>query len=434
MNTVLQTTFNNILLMHNTKDFKYLLAVSGGVDSMVLLDLFRRTNVQFLVAHCNFQLRGEDSIGDEEFVRNLCAKHQIPFHTIRFDVQNYVESGNYSVEMACRNLRYDWFNELMKINHINYLVTAHHLQDNLETFMINLSRGTGLKGLVGMQISTDRIFRPLIESSKKEILDYSKFYDLKWREDYTNQTDIYVRNKIRHHITPVLQEIHPSFESNFQKTLSILNDSESFIQDQINIIRKELIPDETYTLIPIRKLDNLKNKDFIQFYLFEKYGFKSVDLINKLKISENSRVLLSNEYRLIKDRNNLILQRLSSKSINEIDIEHGEVKINSLNLKFIQETSKIENAMEVLDADKISFPLKLRKYQEGDYFYPFGMNGKKKLISKFFKDLKFSKIDKEEAWMLVDSQNRIVWVVNQRIDDRFKVELNCKNFLNIIAC
>lgn len=434
MNTSVYATFRDILLKHNAKENKYLLAISGGVDSMVLLDLFRQTSTQFSVAHCNFQLRGQDSIGDEEFVRDYCGKYQIPFHHIRFDVEEYKQTGNFSTEMACRNLRYNWFDEVMQLNQLDYLVTAHHLNDNIETFLINLSRGTGLKGLTGMPISTDKIFRPLINLSKQSILDYAEVNQIKWREDYTNQSDDYVRNRIRHHITPVLNELHPKFESNFLKTSLILNDSESFIQNQIDQIRKEIIPNDTTSIISISYLDNLKNKDFVQFYLFEKYGFNNIDLINKLKVSDNSSELKSKDYRLIKDRENLILQKLEVSQNDEIIIEQGSVEIKSLNLKFVQSKDQISESKEVIDFDKLKFPLKLRKAKEADIFHPIGMNGKKKLISKFFKDIKLSKIEKENTWLLVDADDRIIWVVNYRLDERFKTEKNSKNFLNIIEC
>ena len=434
MNSALLDTFKGILLKHNTKDFNYLLAISGGVDSMVLLDLFRQTSVQFHVAHCNFQLRGDDSIGDEELVRNYCAKNLIPFHSTRFNVQEFKDSGNYSTEMACRILRYNWFDEIMKVNHLDYLVTAHHLNDNLETFLINLSRGTGIKGLVGMKISTDSIFRPLIEIDKDSILDYAEMHNIVWREDYTNATDDYTRNKIRHHITPVLKEIHPNFLNNFQKTVSFLNDAEEFIYHQIEEIRQRLIPDESYSIISIKELDQLKNQNFILFQLFEIYGFKDIELIHKLKVSSNSSEIKSSSHRLIKDREHLILKSFDRSPKNEIIIKQGEVEFKSLNLKFIPTKSKIENVLEVLDLDKLIYPLKFRNYQEGDVFYPIGMNGKKKLVSKFFKDLKLSKIEKEEALLLVNSEDEIVWIVGYRLDERFKIDSNSKNFLNIIEC
>ena len=435
MNSTLQEQFKAIILRHNAKDNKFLLAISGGIDSMVFLDLFRQTTFNFQVAHCNFQLRGNDSDLDEALVRDYCAKNQIPFHHIRFDVEAYKQTGNFSTEMACRNLRYEWFKELMKMNQLDFLVTAHHLDDNIETFIINLSRGTGLRGLSGIpELSDQHILRPLIHFSKDEIIAYAKENEIVWREDCSNATDDYTRNKIRHHITPILKEVHPNFNQNFESTLSILKDAQSFITNQIEKIRAQFIPDENYSEINIEELNQLNNLDFIQFYLFEKYGFKDVNLINKLKLGENSAELKSTTHRLIKNRENLILTTIDNTSTNEIIIEQGEVEIKSLNLKLFCSDAKSDAAIECLDADKISFPIRLRKIKEGDFFYPIGMKGQKKLISKYFKDIKLSKIDKEKEWLLVDSQDRIIWVVNYRIDDRFKLSEHSMNFLNIIVC
>lgn len=435
MRMSMKSEFQRILLNHNTKGFKYLLAISGGVDSMVLLDLFRHSVASFQVAHCNFQLRENDSIQDQLMVQQYCGRHQIPFHTINFDVEAFKATGNYSTEMACRLLRYRWFDEIMQVNHLDYLVTAHHLDDNIETFLINLSRGTGVSGLRGMKIlSHQNIFRPLLNFTKECLLTYAHENSIHWREDSSNGTDDYTRNKIRHHITPLLRELHPQFDSNFKHTLNILSDTEDFILNQIQSIRNDLIPHDFNCKIKISALDQLKPKDFIQFYLFDYYGFKDVDLINQLKQSDNSSELRSKTHRLIKEREYLILTQLSEIDSDEIIIEQEEVKINSLNLKFVCSNGRLDNASEILDGDQIQYPIRLRKAKEGDFFYPLGMNGKRKLISKFFKDLKFSKIEKEDAWLLVDNQDQILWVVNHRIDHRFRIKEHSMNFLNIIVC
>ena len=433
-NTTIEAEFRRILLNHNTQQYKYLLAISGGVDSMVLLELFKNTSTHFEVAHCNFQLRGKDSDSDEILVRDYCAKHQIPFHSVKFNVDEFKQTGNYSTEMACRKLRYDWFDEVMKVNHSDFLVTAHHLNDNIETFLINLSRGTGLKGLVSMVEANDKIFRPLIHISKEEILNFATDSQIIWQEDYTNATDDYTRNKIRHHIIPVLNEIHPAFETNFDKTLSILNQTQNFISNQIDKIRKQIIYDEDYSVIEIRALNEMDDAEFIQFQLFEKYGFKDVDLINKLKMAENSSEITSTNYRLIKNRDFLLLIRKSEHTENEIIIGQEEINLESVNLKFVQSDQRLSEANEIINADNIYFPIRLRKPKEGDFFYPLGMKNQKKLISKFFKDIKLSKIEKEKAWLLVDNNDHIIWVVNYRLDERFKLKENNKNFLNIIVC
>lgn len=434
MNSIVYDSFKPILLNHNKKDYKYLLAISGGVDSMVLLDLFRQTATQFQVAHCNFQLRGADAFADEDLVRHYCGKHQIPFHSIQFNVEEFKATGNYSTEMACRILRYNWFDKIIKQNNLDYLVTAHHLNDNIETFMINLSRGTGIKGLIGMQIENNKIFRPLLHLTKEQILTYAKINNLVWHEDYTNLTDEYTRNKIRHHITPILNEIHPKFESNFLKTLGFLNDTNNFVTNQIENIRNLLISDDNYAEIEISKLEDLNDKDFVQFHLFEKYGFTNLDAIEKLKIADNSSEIASSTHRLIKNRTKLILARLENRNNEEIIINQEKIDLESITLEFIKSDLRLEYAKEFIDTKNIQFPLKIRKIKQGDYFFPIGMKGQKKMISKYLKDLKLSKIEKEQTWLLVDNKDQIIWVIDQRLDERFKINNNTKEFLNIIVC
>ena len=430
----LQFKFNEILKNHNFTFRRYLLAISGGVDSMVLLDLFRQTSANFQVAHCNFQLRGEDSNGDEEFVRNYCGLHNIPFHSVRFDVEAYQKTGNYSVEMACRNLRYDWFAEIQQINHLEDLVTAHHSDDNIETFLINLSRGTGLKGLVGMQIDNGKIFRPLLNFTKNDLLEYAKNNTLAWREDYTNATDDYIRNKNRHHILPVLKEVHTQFDENFLATLSHINDNYLIVQQRVDELASCLFTGSNPIKIEIKELKKLEPLETYIHYLFEKYNFNSPYEILKFLDAETGSEIKSTTYRLIKDREYLLLKNIEEIDDNEITILDDFIEIKSLNLKFVKSINPHENATEIVDFTSILFPLKLRKVKEGDYFYPIGMKGQKKLISKFMKDLKLSKLEKEQVWLLCDQKDQIIWVVNYRLDERFKTTKASKNFLNITLC
>ena len=430
----LQFKFNEILKNHNFTFRRYLLAISGGVDSMVLLDLFRQTSANFQVAHCNFQLRGEDSNGDEEFVRNYCGLHNIPFHSVRFDVEAYQKTGNYSVEMACRNLRYDWFAEIQQINHLDDLVTAHHSDDNIETFLINLSRGTGLKGLIGMQIDNGKIFRPLLSFTKNDLLEFAKNNTLAWREDYTNATDDYTRNKIRHHILPVLKEVHTQFDENFLATLNHINDNYLIVQQRVNEIASCLFTGINPIKIEIKELKKLEPLETYIHYLFEKYNFNSPYEILKFLDAETGSEIKSTTYRLIKDREYLLLKNIEEIDDNEITILDDFIEIKSLNLKFVKSINPHENATEIVDFTSILFPLKLRKVKEGDSFYPIGMKGQKKLISKFMKDLKLSKLEKEQVWLLCDQKDQIIWVVNYRLDERFKTTKASKNFLNITLC
>ena len=426
--------FREILLQHNFPQHYYLLAISGGVDSMILLNLFRESSAKFQVAHCNFQLRGDDAIRDEEFVRDYCAKHTIPFHSVKFDVEVYQKTGNYSVEMACRNLRYDWFKEVQKVNNLDYLVTAHHLDDNLETFIINLSRGTGLKGLVGMQIDNGKIFRPLLEFTKSQLIAYAQENNLDWKEDYTNETDDYTRNKIRHHISPILKEIHPQFNTNFLQTLEFLNDNQQIIAQQIQLVKTSLFKGENPIRINVDELKKLNPLASYLHYLFESYGFLSTKELIKFLDSNTGSEIKSDTYRLIKDRNDLLLISIKNSIENEIQILDDFIEINSLNLKFVKSKNPNEYATEIVDFTTISFPLKLRKVREGDFFYPIGMGGKKKLVNKFMKDLKLSKLEKENVWLLCDQNDQIIWIVNHRLDERFKTTQTSKNFLNITLC
>ncbi|WP_353096233.1 tRNA lysidine(34) synthetase TilS [Empedobacter brevis] len=433
-NKSIQQEFKQLLALHSFATHRYLLAISGGIDSMILLDLFRQTSANFQVAHCNFQLRGEESNGDEMFVREYCGKYNIPFHSVRFDVAVYQRTGNYSVEMACRNLRYDWFEEIQQQNQLDVLVTAHHLDDNIETFLINLSRGTGLKGLIGMQIDNGKIFRPLLNFTKNDLLAYAQSNEINWREDATNATDDYTRNKIRHHITPVLKQLHPQFDENFLTSLNHIHGNYQIIQQQIEEIRTNLFSGDNPIQIEISQLKKLQPLETYLHYLFEKYGFYSSKEILKFLDAETGSEIKSATYRLIKNRENLLLQTREEENEEEITIFNDLIEINSLNLKFVKSINPHENATEIVDFTSILFPLKLRKVKEGDYFFPIGMKGQKKLMSKFMKDLKLSKLEKEKVWLLCDQKDQIIWVVNYRLDERFKTTKTSKNFLNITVC
>ncbi|SMC45410.1 tRNA lysidine(34) synthetase TilS [Moheibacter sediminis] len=426
---------NNINRLSKISQSKFLIAVSGGIDSMVLCDLFLKLKLNFSVAHCNFQLRGNDSDLDEEFVRNYCIQNQIKFHSKTFNVKEYKQSGNHSTQMAARDLRYAWFKKLMQENQFNLLVTAHHLNDSLETFLINLSRGSGINGLTGIQFQQNEIIRPLYNISKKSILEYAGLNQIRWREDVSNATDDYIRNKIRNQIVPVLNEIHPEFLANFSKSIQILKDEKTIIQNQFENLSDELfISAKNNYSVSIQKLKELQPFNSSLFHLFSKFGFMHPLEIERLMDANEGSEINSNEYRLIKNRGELILSRQTKiKESEEFIVEDGKLIQKPLNLRLSKSEVRDFSASETLDVEKISFPLRLRKAKTGDVFFPFGMRGSKKL-SKFFKDEKFSKIDKEDSWLLVDDEDRIVYVTGIRIDDRFKITENTHKFLNIYLC
>ena len=422
------------------KDFKLsaktklLVAVSGGVDSMVLCDLLVKAKMNFSVAHCNFQLRGKNSEEDEEFIRNYCDENKIPFFAEKFNVKQYKESGNYSTQMAARELRYNWFNGLISEYQFDYLLTAHHLNDSLETFLINLSRGTGINGLKGIRNQESQILRPLLPYSKAQILQYAVKYNLQWREDKSNSETDYVRNKIRHQIVPILEEIHPQFLQNFSNTLSILRDENQIIHQHIKLTKNQLLHiEKDYISILIEDLLKLNPLSSYLHYLFSEFGFQHPDEIEKILHSENGEIQ-SKTHRLIKNRKELMLIDIISNDFEfEFELNPEEILEKPLYLKLLESEMRDLTAHESFDYDKIKFPLRLRKRKTGDIFFPFGMKGSKKL-SKFFKDEKYSKLEKENAWLLVDDEDRIVYLVGKRMDERFKITKHTHKFLNIYLC
>lgn len=426
---------NHIRNLSISTEKKLLVAVSGGVDSMVLINLLLKSNLNFSVAHCNFQLRGKDSDLDESFVEEFCLKHNIEFYIKQFDVESFKTEFNYSTQMAARELRYKWFFDLIKKNKFDSLLTAHHLNDSLETFLINLSRGTGIKGLTGIQNNSYKILRPLLPFSKKEILNYANENNLQWREDETNLETEYARNKIRHEITPVLEEIHPGFLDNFSKTIQFLNSDSILIQNHIHEIREKLFQKKKDSWeISINELKKLNPLLSYLHSLFSEFGFKYPLEMEKLISSSKNGEIHSSKFRLIKNRDHLILISLIKDSFsNEIELKPNQIIEKPLYLRFSKSNFQDLNASESLDFTDIKFPLRLRKQKSGDVFFPLGMKGSKK-VSKFFKDEKFSQIEKENAWILVDEDDQILYIVGKRVDERFKIKTNTHKFLNIYLC
>src|SRR5690606_29441068 len=322
-----------------------------------------------------------------------------------------------------RKLRYDWFFELKEKHSFDYIVTAHHLDDSLETFFINLSRGTGLEGLLGIR-ENENVIRPLLDFSKSEIQHYALENNLSWREDISNASDKYLRNKIRHHLVPVLKEINPDFLQSFQKTRQHLQASQNFTKDVLEeILNKVLVETKNTITLDINKLKPYKNKEFILYQWLSPYGFRAWNDIYDLPEAQSGKFIESENHKLTKNRNELILSEKNLRFDETpflIQEEQHQIS-HPLSLKISQADQMTEvNNPNVIFVDKklLNFPLLFRKWQKGDYFYPFGMNGKKKKLSKFFKDEKLSLFDKENTWLLC-SDNQIIWVVGKRLDHRF---------------
>lgn len=430
------------------KDKRLLIAVSGGLDSMTLTHLMHQLNLNIAIAHCNFKLRDEESDADELFVKNYAIKNNIPFFTTQFDTTKIAEKNKISIQMAARDLRYEWFNKTLNKHQYHFLLTAHHLDDMFETFLINLTRGTGLDGLVGIPQINDKIIRPLLIFNREEILSYAQKENIKWREDQSNLTVKYHRNKIRHEVVPIFKELNPSLLNSFQNTLNHLKNSQEILLNHINDIKDQIIikeaksNDENIILkIEIEKLNRLSHPKNYLFEILKNYGFTEWNDLANLGSAQSGKFVLSKTHRLIKDRNYLLLTLNPITTNDNLSKNQYEIPLNTksiaepIKLKFqilnptnVNIKSESENCI-IVDKDLLKFPLILRKWGKGDYFYPFGMEGSKKL-SKFFKDEKYSIPQKENTWILC-SRNQIIWVVGKRPDNRFRVSPQTNQILKI---
>jgi tRNA(Ile)-lysidine synthase len=421
----LQLNFQNLLQQ------PFILACSGGVDSVVLAHLCLSLQLEFSLAHANFKLRGIESDKDEEFVHKLAILYHKISYSTTFDTVDYMNKHKVSLQVAARELRYGWFLSILTEQHISMLVTAHQADDNLETFLINLSRGTGIEGLTSIPEKTLHISRPLLPFSREEILNYAEKNKLSWREDETNKETKYLRNKIRHQIVPHLKELHPNFLNNFLKTQAYLGQTANLLENHIEALRNTIFKKEEDVIrILFSDLKTLSPLETYCYELFKPYGFSDALAITKLFESLSGKELLSTTHRLLKDRDCFLLQELKARNNSFYKITEDDSSILfPLHIKkeVVFNLEEISNECLYIDTASVKFPLVIRKAETGDYFYPFGMQGVKKL-SKFFKDEKYNQIDKENQWLLC-SDNEIVWVIGRRADNRFKVSLSTKKII-----
>lgn len=429
---------------HIAKNFPFLgkapllIASSGGLDSVVLTYLCREVcRFDVAIAHCNFRLRGEESERDARFVASLAKEWNIPVFIRAFDTEAYAAENNVSIQVAARELRYQWFYELLEEEGYRYLLTGHHADDNLETFLINLSRGTGLDGLTGIPPVNGNVVRPLLPFSRDEIAAYAREHKLKWVEDSSNQETKYLRNKIRHEVIPGMKDLNPTLIHNFNKTLDHLNGSAAILDDHVNAMRSAIFRKEDGLVkVPVATLRNLNPVGAYLYAFFHHYGFTEWNDVEGLLYGQTGKLVLSPEYRLFRDREYLVLQSLKDIEREEqstyVIRERNTRFTGPVTLSFEQVKSITHTGKDVIyiDQGKLSYPLKLRKWQEGDRFEPFGLKGSKKL-SKFFKDEKYSLADKERQWLLCDAQDRIVWVIGKRADNRFRVDDYTEEILRI---
>lgn len=416
-------------------DSKLLVACSGGLDSVVLLQLCQAANLEVAVAHCNFQLRGLESLQDQQFVENLANELHLPFHTTFFDTKAYAKAAKCSTQMAARDLRYDWFAELAQEFQYDYILTAHHADDALETFLINLSRGTGLDGLVGIPSVNENIVRPLLKFSREQLHAFALEQGYTWREDSSNASDHYLRNALRLHIVPQFKTIQPNFLQAFLHTQSHLQDSQSLVQDALDVAYAYVVTESQDRIqIDLEKLLEYENYSAYLYGWLHHYGFTAWDDLYDLVNAQSGKKVLSPNFTLLKDRTVLLLYtNETDRAVEAYSIPAKMAEITMpIRLQFSVEAKTQDDSKSSIfvDADLLHFPLTLRPWKSGDVFYPKGMKGQSKKMSKFFKDEKWAQVDKEKAWFLC-SNDQIIWVVGHRQDERFAAHTETKNTIQI---
>ena len=417
-----------------SEEDKIILAISGGADSIFLMHIFLELGVKFELAHCNFKLREKESDDDEIFVKNIANKYKLKLNVKSFTTLKYAEEKKMSIQMAARDLRYKWFNHLLITQKAKYIATAHHQDDTIETFFINLIRGAGISGLSSISSSNTsmNVIRPLLQISRMDIVNYLLKRNLLFREDSSNKSIKYLRNNIRHNLVPLLEDMNPNIKEIILQEINIFKKTLKIFSNHIEDIRERLV-DYSNGIFSIR-ISQLKDFDPLDSYLFEilkpfNFGFNQIESIIKvLNKSSSGKKFISYQYELLIDREYIFIRSIGGKNINIKKIQVVDKLITSpISLLFSvskhQKLNCSENIAQ-LDYDKLIFPLELRKWRSGDKFKPLGMRTYKKL-SDFFIDNKFSLFQKEKQWLLCSGE-QIVWVIGFRIDNRFKVTSTTK--------
>lgn len=415
-----------------------IVGLSGGADSMALLHILTALGYKCIAAHCNFHLRGEESDRDEDFVENYCKKNDIEYTSTSFDTYAYIEEKGISLEMAARELRYNWFNEISNRFNSNKIAVAHHSDDSVETVLINITRGCGIRGLTGIPAENRKIIRPLLCINRKEVIEYLNHNNISFVEDSTNKEDAYTRNKIRLNILPLLEEINPSAKQSIQQMTEYLSDVEAIYLSHISKIKPEVFDGK---IIDIIKLTTYPEARTLLFEILYPYGFNQYVISQAYDSIQgiSGKTFYSANYRLTKDRTRFILEEKSENIENNVYfIEETDKHINTPLILDIENIVKSDHFCIIkdqnilyIDKSKISYPLHLRKWKQGDKFIPIGMKGRKK-ISDYFSDNKFSIPQKENTWLLCNYNNEIIWIVGERPDNRFKVSDKTTNIVKIV--
>lgn len=435
--------FQNYISKNNliNKDDEVLLAISGGIDSIVMLDLFSKSGFNFAISHCNFKLRMFDSDDDELFVRQVSHKYNVDIYVNWCNTKEYAQEKKISIQEAARELRYTWFNQVCTHNNYSKIAVAHHQDDRIETFFINLSRGAGIKGLKSIPVVRDNIIRPLMFATRKEIEEYAKEQSLEYREDSSNKDDYYQRNNIRHNLIPILEEISPGFSESIKKSIDNLVDSDIILQSIIDTkIRELFISNSNGTKkVSIKEILTLMPVNIWLYYLLAEFGFiRQVTDSISIAINEGNYTGLrftSSIYELLLDREFMILREVMKKTDSHVyTIDDNKpyitepLKINFERSSHSDETIFVDNKnIAYFDYNKLDFPLTMRKWQTGDKIIPFGMKGNK-LISDLLIDNKVDSFEKENVYVIL-SGKKIIWLVGYRSSDDFKITKTTANIL-----
>jgi tRNA(Ile)-lysidine synthase len=427
----MKNNFLNYIEEHKLFDFesKILLAISGGIDSICLADLLVKSGYNIEFAHCNFNLRELESDQDEIFVSNLANKYKIPFHHISFDTNNYASSNKLSVQMAARELRYKWFEEVRQEISADYIAIAHNQNDNIETFFFNMINGSGLKGLRAIQNKNNFIVRPLMFARRNQIEEYVKSESLNFREDSSNISKKYQRNKIRHDLMPLLKQMNPSIENTISEEIEIIKNTYSIFKEQINrVVKKVSYQTDDGIKISKKELIKLEPIDPYLYEIFNVFGFTDLKSIKNSIFSNSGTQFFSKSHRLLIDREFIFIEKTKDNFFRDVLIDECTSALSSpLNISFkISEQEYIQKIKDTayFDYEKLVFPLVIRKWKSGDKFIPSGMKGFKKL-SDFFIDNKINRLLKEKTLILC-SNDDIIWVIGSRIDERYKATSKTK--------
>ena len=420
----------------------YLLALSGGCDSVALLRIMIELNYHVVAVHCNFQLRNAESKRDEMFCEGLCRSLKVPFHRVYFDTKAYASLHHVSIEMAARELRYDYFEKLRKDISADDILVAHHQDDNIETALLNLIRGTGIQGLLGMKPKNGHIIRPLLSVSRKEIEQYLSSIHQDYVTDSSNLVADVMRNKIRLEVIPLLKTLNPSVSDNISTTIKHLNEASNVLNSALEDSKKRVVSEykQNRIAINIEALQKEVSPEYILYSVLSNYSFSSAQIENiahSLNASTGKR-WYSKTHELVKDRETLLIATRTQPTTKVLRVpeeglfvwnEHIKFKINLSEITSCFEPSR-EPKQVTLDGEIIAFPLTIRCIKQGDRFQPFGMKGSK-LVSDLLTNLKYSIIDKQQQLIVEDAHEHILWVVGVRVDQRFAVTKNTKRILTL---